>query len=112
MDHTRLNTAQLFVAGILNREAQQTAIPRDRETFDGHDAGYHYAGAEVVIAALEAGKLVEASNYYGIPSLWKVADGQYRGILMQYRSVTEDERFNSAESAEAWFRDMYYATDG
>jgi hypothetical protein len=55
---------------------------------------------------------VEASNYYGIPFVWKEAAGVYRGTMLQYRAISEAPTFASADEAAAWFVDRYHATDG
>lgn len=111
MDDRRLSTADVLAGGILSRPAPQTDAPTDREEFDPAP-GWEFAGVDAVASALEAGKLVSASNYYGIPMAWKREDGAYRCILLQYRSVTEDETFQSAAEAARWFEGRFHATDG
>lgn len=106
----RLDTRQVLDSGILYSPAPETDLPVDRERFDA--SGDSYAGTEAVIAALETGKLVEAPNYYGVLYAWKGDDGMYHGTLLQYRSVTEDPTFATAEDAEVWFHDTYHSTDG
>jgi hypothetical protein len=112
MDTRRLSTADILVGGILNVRPPKTAIPDDRERVEGQGDDWAYIGNEAVVAALDAGKVVSAPNYYGIPHVWKASEGVYRGTLLQYRAITEDETFTSAESAAEWFEEMYYRTDG
>jgi hypothetical protein len=113
MDNRRLSTADILASGIYLRTPPETEIPEDRETVSGADRdSYSCIPEEQVIAALEAGKIVESPNYYGIPHVWKQAEGVYRGALLQYCNVTEDPTFTTAQEAAEWFRDRYFATDG
>jgi hypothetical protein len=112
MDNRRLDTAAVMALGITALPKPDTDIPTDREVFSNSARDWNSPSTEQVVEALEAGKLVEASNYHGIPHAWKVADGEYRGILLQYRSITENERFATAEEAAEWFCDMHGRTDG
>lgn len=106
MDNRRLSTGDLLASGLINQPAPKTEIPTDREEVE------HGGDEASVIAAIEAGKVVSASNYYGIPNVWKAAEGVYRGTLLQYRSVTEDPTFATAEAAAEWFIDRRESTDG
>lgn len=110
MDERRLSTGDILNAGMLGVPAPTTEIPKDRETF--HAGGDEYVGRDAVLAALEEGKVVESPNYYGIPHIWKAGDGVYRGTLLQYRAVSEDPTFATAEEAEAWFSATNSATIG
>jgi hypothetical protein len=112
MDNRRLSTSDILAMGIINQPTPVTDIPDDRDRVDGQGEDWAYIGNEAVIAALDAGKLVSASNYYGIPNVWKVAEGEYRGALLQYRNVTESPSFTTAADAEEWFADRYASTDG
>ena len=112
MDPRRLDTMGVIAAGILNRGVPDTDVPDDREEFDGSGDSWEYVGDDAVVEALDRGDLVRASNYYGIPYVWKAADGVYRGQLLQYRALTEDHTWDNAQDAAEWFGETYYATDG
>lgn len=111
MDPRRMDTLAAMTGGIFGKPIPTTSIPNDREDVRGAGDDWSYIGNEAVIAALEAGKLVSASNYYGIPHVWKATDGVYRGTLLQYRSVTDDPTFATAREAAEWFEATYHATD-
>lgn len=112
MDTRRLDTQHIIALGILDIPPPKTDIPHDRTPFDLHDDWDRYAGKEAVVAALERGDLVSASNYYGLPYAWKAGEGVYRGVLLQYRQVSEDKTFATADEAAEWSEQTYYATDG
>lgn len=113
MDERRLSTGDILVSGLLNKPTPITDIPTDRETINGKGEDWGgYIGNDAVAAAIEAGKLVEASNYYGIPCAWKAESGVYRGCLLQYRSVTESPVFATAAQAAEWFGTTCEATEG
>lgn len=107
MDQRRLSTADVLAAGIINQQSPTTDIPHDRDTYDGDS----FSKGEV-IAALEAGLLVESANYYGIPHVWKDDMGEYQGRLLQYRAVTESHSFSTANDAAEWFMETHIATNG
>jgi hypothetical protein len=67
---------------------------------------------EEIVAAIEAGKIVDASNYYGIPHVWRASPGVYRGTLLQYCRVTENPTFATVDEAVDWFEDAARNTDG
>lgn len=109
---TRLDTGQLLALGILEKPVPQTDVPEDRESVDAlDDTTWGYIGHERVTEALEDGKVVSASNYYGLPYLWKEGD-VYRGTLLQYRAVTENPTFATIDEALEWFESRYHETDG
>lgn len=111
MDPRRLNTADLLASGILNKPAPKTPIPgaKEQQNFDLWDRPIDRSK---VAKALEEGKVANCSEYYGIPQAWKAADGQYRGILLQYKSITVNENFASAEDAAKWFVETANAVAG
>jgi len=111
MNNLRLDTAGVLASGILNREAPKTGIPEDREHCEATDDNWSFVGAEKIAENIDKGLVVGASNYYGIPYAWRDGD-KYKGILLQYRQVTEDETFDTAAEAAEWFEEKYYATDG
>jgi hypothetical protein len=114
MDLTRLDTAAVLAGGILSRPAPKRNAPPDAERFDAsaeQSDGYEgYAGNQAVIAAIDSGKVVTAFNYYGIPELWKAADGTYRGELFQYCNCAEAPTFATAIKAAEWFAERYETT--
>ncbi len=110
MDKRRFSTADIMGSGILSTPPPKTDIPQDVECV-GSDYEFSYIGREAVREHIEAGKVVDASNYFGIPSLWKDGD-VFRGVLLQYRAVTEDKRFEDIEEALDWFEETASATSG
>lgn len=52
---------------------------------------------------LKGGRVIHCSEYYGIPYIWRISEKKYRGILLQYRDVTEDHTFSSAKECIDWF---------
>lgn len=113
MDPRKLDTGDVLSMGILNKPAPTTDIPKDRERVSATGgADFLYIGAGAVEEAVNAGKVVHASNYYGLPYLWRDEAGRYQGRLLQYRSVTESPSFDDVHEAAAWFSDRYHETDG
>ncbi len=110
MDGRRYSTQEALNAGILSKPTPQTDIPEDREQV-GSDYEYAYIGREAVQSHIEGGAVVSASNYYGIPQIWKEGE-KYRGVLLQYRSVTADETFHNITDALDWFEETAGATSG
>jgi hypothetical protein len=108
MDTRRLSTGDILSMGIINKDAPKTDVPEDRERI-GFDI---YDGAENdVREALERGDVVDCSEYYGIPIVWK--DGEiYRGTLLQYRAVIEAPEFSDLDSAVEWFMDTARSVAG
>jgi len=107
-----MDTMGAMMSGILSIPCPVTEIPEGRETVDGSGDDSQCLGTEAIVAALEAGKLVSASNYYGIPKVWKESDGVYRGTLLARDRPAVAPTFSSAEEAAKWFNDRYYSTDG
>ncbi len=101
MDPSRLNTSEVLEAGILGKPAPETGEPEGRERASLY---IEEVEEDKVAELLDAGKIVDCSEYYGIPIAWRVKEGRYRGILLQYRSVTEERDFVSAAEAAEWFR--------
>ena len=85
-------------------------IPYDRERCNAKNVECKFIGAAAIATALDANKLVESSNYYGIPNAWKTNNG-YRCMLLQYCNVTEDKTFATAAEAAEWFEEMFRATE-
>jgi len=113
MDPRRLDTAGVIASGILGIPAPTTGIPEDRETVSASGENYEgFIGVEAVVAAVEAGNVVSASNYYGIPSAWRASEGVYRGTLLQYRAITEDPTFATVDELAEWFEEKYHETYG
>ena len=100
MNEERLNTEQAIARGILSQPIPKTDVPRDRE-HEGVDL-WHCPDAAKLSDALEAGRVLDCSEYYGIPIAWRDGD-VYRGVLLQYREVTERREFVTANEAVAWF---------
>ena len=111
MDTRRLSTGDVLAAGIIDQPAPTTDVPDDRVKvgiyIDEFDAAR-------VATELEAGHVVDCSEYYGIPVVpvaWKADDG-YHAILLQYRNVTENHVFATAAECADWFEDTAYAVAG
>lgn len=109
MDPTRWDTGQVLAAGVLNRPAPTFGEPQDRER---QRWNVYDDTRESFIALVEdEANVVDCSEYYGIPVAWKDGEG-YRGILFQYRSVTEDKTFDSVDELADWFVDTAHAVAG
>lgn len=112
MDSRRLDSMGVLASGILGMPAPKTDVPEGRDRVDAMDWDtYEFIGEERAREAVDSGAVLRASNYYGIPYLWRDG-GVYRGLLLQYRAVTEDHTFGSLDEAVGWFERTYYATDG
>lgn len=114
MDYRRLDTAGVIASGIIGMPAPKTEIPRDRDEFDPSTGAYGESLVELdqIVAAIERGEVITCSNYYGIPYAWKQADGVYRGTLLQYRAISEDPTFATANECAEWYRDRHWQTYG
>jgi hypothetical protein len=112
MDSRRLDTAGVLASGIINMPAPKTDIPHDREEIAGSSDYDNPLSEAELIAALDADKLIVSANYYGIPYVWREAEGRYHGRLLQYRNVTESPFFITAVEASEWFRDKFWSTYG
>ena len=108
MDPRRLSTGDVLAAGILNKPRPEVGIPEGRE----EESVEYDESEERVAELLEAGKVVDCPEYYGIPVAWRGDGGLYRGILLQYRNVTEERDFDSAAGCAAWFRETAGAAMG
>jgi hypothetical protein len=97
MDSRRLSSAGVLASGILGLPPVKLDRP-DREVFHGDE----YIEREQFVALLEQNKRLELSNHYGCISAWREDDGRFRGVLMQYRAITEDETFDNLEDAVEW----------
>lgn len=111
MDSRRLDTGQVLAAGILNRPIPKAPWPEGREDVSVHldyPGGEEWIGngqldAAVVREAVERLAVVGCPEYYGFPKVWKADDGAYRGVLLQYRSISEDHTFATVDEAVEWF---------
>ncbi len=133
MDPRKLTTFDAVVAGIMNKPPIEFPYPVDRETMEA-DYEFRYIGAEAVKEAIEEGKVVKSSNYYGVPRIWREGDPgektrfgiidlgidiparsmekRYRVFLTQYRSVTEDKTFKDKDKAIEFFEELCSKTLG
>jgi len=104
MNYERLDTGSVVAAGILRRPMPKTSIPRERDEFnvDAYEQEWTKPG---LTDALNSGLLLQCCEYYGIAYAWK-DESVYRGTLLQYREVTEDPIFDSAEKCVEWFTDL------
>ena len=70
-----------------------------------------YPGRQKVREAIEAGLVVKAFNYFGMPGLRKDGD-VIRGTLHPYFGLAapEDPTFDDVEAALDWFEESYHAT--
>lgn len=101
MDHTRLDTAGVLAAGILNIPAPKTSRP---DGFKGEHVEEFGWSEETLRDGLEKGGL-DASMYYGCWAIWKTEKG-YSGELLQYRNITDsftdkDQDF-ALEKSQEW----------
>lgn len=99
MDKRRLSTADVMADGILEMPMPRTDIPKHRKEL-AYDI-YEPMGSAEFISELDKGKVIDCSEYYGIPVVWREGE-RYRAILLQYRSITENHTFESAEDAYVW----------
>lgn len=100
-----------MASGILDLPPPETDIPGDREELQYCLCCPSELDAEA-LQKLEEGAVLSCSEYYGIPHLWKQTEGVYRGVLLQYREVTENETFATAGEALAWYHRMNEAVEG
>lgn len=109
-DPRRLSTGDVLSMGILNKEAPTFGEPEGRQR-----ARWDVEGGtreEFIKKVEDIGNVVDCSEYYGIPLAWKKDEGGYRGILLQYRSVTEERDFDTVEEAADWFIDTANSVAG
>lgn len=111
MDERRLNTMDILAMGITSLPAPETDIPENREELSvwAYESSWQdeddlHTRSPELKGKLEQGVVLSCSEYYGIPYIWKER-GKYRGVLLQYRAVTEDCTFDTAEEAIEWFKD-------
>jgi hypothetical protein len=64
-----------------------------------------------LLGALEAGRLLVSRERYGIVCGWKKAAGEFRGVLLQRRSVMEDKTFDTAQDLRAWYLSTVFAVE-
>lgn len=136
MDSRRLSTLEALTTGILNEPSVKCPYSRDREMVDA-DYEFAYIGTEAVEKAIEEGKVVESSNYFGFPRIWTEEEDsgektrfgvidlginalpesikkkkKYRVFLTQYRAVTEDMTFSDKGEAIEFFEELCSGTAG
>ena len=109
MDYARWDTGQVLANGVLDRAIPKTGIPEDRDFLELDVC--EMPTAQAIAEALDAGLVASCSEYYGIPYAWKEGD-RYRGVLLQYRNVTEDETFPTALAAAGWIRSTSLSVAG
>jgi hypothetical protein len=102
MDTRRLSTDDVLAAGIIGSPPPKTNIPKDRE---GCGVEWNF-NPDKVREELAGGKVLECSEYYGIPYLWKDGDKYFGCLLLRYCAVTESPVFNTADAAIEWFKDI------
>jgi hypothetical protein len=102
MDERKLNTEEILASGIMNLPTPKTEIPENRVAESVHTYEESEFNKKNIIAHLLNNKLVHCSEYYGVVYLWQEGN-LYRGNLLQYRQLTEDETFENAEEAVNWF---------
>ena len=109
MDERRLDTGQVLAAGILEARSPVTDIPSDREALTV-DA-WERLDLQSLIDAVEAGQLLTCCEYYGVAYAWK--DGKrYCGTLLQYRAVSENPTFETANELISWLSDLVLSIRG
>jgi len=128
-----LSTLDALAVGILDKPPIGCPYSRDREMVDA-DYEFVYIGTEAVEKAIEEGKVVASSNYFGFPRIWKEEDSgektrfgiidlginappesikkKYRVFLTQYRAVTEDMTFRDKGEAIEFFEELCSGTAG
>lgn len=110
MDSRRLDTGQVLAMGVLNTPVPQTDIPLKREHYD-YDVESPHSTSKLT-TALDADKLLDCPEYYGCVYAWREAENKYRGVLLQYRRVTEDHHFATATDCAEWFESTVRAVAG
>jgi hypothetical protein len=107
MDEKKLSSLELLAQGIVAKPAPETDIPEDRPSYSYDAQPYDKEKRttnEELKALLLQNRVIRCSEYYGIPYIWQNGN-IFRGVLLQYRSVTEDKTFDTADEAIEWFVD-------
>jgi hypothetical protein len=102
MDRRRLSTADVLAMGIIEQPPPKTDIPQGRNRIQ-YDIYEPMSAAQLIKLLEDEANCIDCSEYYGIPHIWKEGEGSYRGVLLQYRNVTEAPTFTDAHDAVAWF---------
>ena len=105
MDERRLSTSNILSMGMLKKEPPKTDIPENRKTISSGIGNDGWIGDGRALKVLNEGMIIETCEYYGIPRLWKEKN-KYRGVLLQYCSVSEDKTFTDINEALDWFKDV------
>jgi hypothetical protein len=103
MDHRRLSTADALCMGTTDLPSTVTDVPKDTPRFpvDPDEP----LNASAMEHAIESGRVLRCRATYGVLYAWRVGVS-YRGLLLQYREVTEYHTFTTATEAIAWFADL------
>jgi hypothetical protein len=103
MDHLRLSTGDALYMGITDLPVPVIDVPKDTPRFAvDPDEPLPTSAME---HAIESGRVLRCRAWYGVAYAWKDG-GSYRGLLLQYREVTEDRTFATATEAIVWFADL------
>jgi hypothetical protein len=103
MDHRRLSTADVLYMGITDLPVPVIDVPKDTPRFDVDPD--EPLPTSAMAHALESGMVLQCRAPYGVAYAWR-AGVCCRGLLLQYRDVTEDHTFTTATEAVVWFADL------
>jgi hypothetical protein len=108
MDPQLSSTAERPEGGVFDRELARADIPVRREVLMCTES---LGSGTDLVHALETGRLLVSRERYGIVCGWKKAEGDFRGVLLQHKSVMEDRSFVTAEDLRSWFLTTVYAVE-
>ena len=103
MDYFRALTA-------MSKGTPETDIPWDRKEVQPDELP---KGKTLKDCLLDESCYVESPNDEGIPHAWKVkGENKWRGVLMQYCSVTDDQTFDNIDDCIKWYVETHNETGG
>jgi hypothetical protein len=108
MDPVRPRDAEAFACGVADQELSSAGVPARREVLTCND---NLASGVDLLGALEAGRLLVSRERYGIVCGWKKSEGQFRGVLLQHKSVMEDRTFETGSDLRAWYLTTVFAVE-
>lgn len=114
MDERRLSTMDILTSGIAFAPMPE-ADEKPPEHYEDRaiDAGMLPSVEELSDLLRQDPPLhLDASEYYGCVHAWRRPEGGFKVTLFQYRSITEDETFETAEEAAELFSRLARACYG
>ena len=108
MDFEQPPTGQPAADSAADRAFADAGIPVRREVLMCDES---LASGTDLVDALETGRLLVSRERYGIVCGWKKSEGQFRGVLLQQRSVKEDRTFDTAKDLREWYLSTVFAIE-